>query len=72
MITKAPIAPMRWDPIPLPDAEQTLITGTHTITTGGDPAARTGFANHVYLITKSMIDETFYNADGEMLFVLET
>ena len=42
------------------------------VTTGGDPAARTGFANHVYLITKSMIDETFYNADGEMLFVLET
>ena len=69
---QTPIAPMRWDPIPIPEAEQTLITGIHTITTGGDPAARTGFANHVYLITKSMIDETFYNADGEMLFVLET
>ena len=24
---------------------------------------------HVYLVTRSMADEYFYNADGEMLFV---
>ena len=24
---------------------------------------------HVYLVTRSMEDEYFYNADGEMLFV---
>ena len=24
---------------------------------------------HVYLVTRSMVDEYFYNADGEMLFV---
>ena len=35
------------------------------------PAAKTGFAIHVYLITRSMVDEYFYNGDGEMLFVLE-
>jgi len=26
-------------------------------------------AAHVYLITKSMVDQHFYNADGEMMFV---
>jgi homogentisate 1,2-dioxygenase len=55
----------------VPPASQTLITGTATITSGGDVAAMTGSANHVYLITRSMEDEYFYNGDGEMLFVLQ-
>jgi len=64
-----PIGPLRWDPIPLPSNAQTFIGGVETITTAGDVAARSGSANHVYLITESMRDEYFYNADGEMLFV---
>jgi homogentisate 1,2-dioxygenase len=71
---KAPIAQMRWDPHPVPDAEverTTFITGIRTITTGGDVEAQTGFANSVYTITDSMVDEYFYNGDAEMLFVLE-
>jgi homogentisate 1,2-dioxygenase len=68
---EVPIGPMRWDPIPLPEGAQTLITGVATITSGGDVAAMAGGANHVYLITRSMQDEYFYNGDGEMLFVLQ-
>ncbi|MCP2250670.1 homogentisate 1,2-dioxygenase [Lentzea aerocolonigenes] len=69
---KVPIAQMRWDPHPLPDTVRTtFITGIRTITTGGDVEAQTGFANSVYTITDSMVDEYFYNGDAEMLFVLE-
>ena len=45
--------------------------GVRTITTAGDAATQSGMAAHVYLITRSMQDEYFWNADGEMLFVLE-
>ncbi|WP_396934795.1 homogentisate 1,2-dioxygenase [Mycolicibacterium sp.] len=65
-----PIAQMRWNALPITD-ETTFITGTRTITTGGDAGTRTGFACSVYLITNSMVDSCFYNGDAEMLFVLE-
>jgi homogentisate 1,2-dioxygenase len=65
----APIGPMRWSPVPLPETPQSLIGGLHTITTAGDVATQNGMASHLYLITKSMEDEYLYNADGEMLFV---
>ena len=64
-----PPAPMRWDPIPLGDAPMTFLQGIHTVTTAGDAGAMAGMAAHVYLVTASMVDEYFYNADGEMLFV---
>jgi homogentisate 1,2-dioxygenase len=64
-----PPAPMRWDPLPLPDQAQTFLQGVHTITTAGDASAQSGMAAHIYLITRSMVDEYFYNADGELLFV---
>ncbi len=66
-----PIGPMRWDPIPLPEESLTFLTGIRTIATGGDAQTQSGFANHVYLITASMVDEYFYNGDGELLFVLQ-
>src|SRR6476469_2554359 len=68
---EVPPGPMRWDPIPIPQQSLTLLTGVRTFTTGGDVGSMTGAANHVYLITESMRDEYFYNADGEMLFVLQ-
>ena len=40
-----------------------------TITTAGDAGTHAGMAAHVYLATRSMADEYFYNADGELLFV---
>jgi homogentisate 1,2-dioxygenase len=64
-----PIAPLRWDPIAFPDRALSLIEGMHTITTCGDVAAQSGMAAHVYLATRAMQDEYFWNADAEMLFV---
>ena len=29
-------------------------------------------AAHLYFVTRSMVDEYFYNADGELLFVPQT
>ena len=39
------------------------------MTTAGDANTQAGMAAHVFLITKSMVDQHFYNADGEMMFV---
>ena len=64
-----PIAPMRWDAEPLPQQQLSFVEGIRTITTAGDAGSMGGMGAHVYLITRSMADEYFYNADGEMLFV---
>ena len=66
---EAPIAPLRWDPIPVPTEKLSFPEGVRTITTAGDAGSQAGMGAHVYLITRSMEDEYFYNADGEMLFV---
>jgi len=66
---EAPLAPMRWDPIAIPNEALSLLDGVRTITTAGDAGSQAGMGAHVYLITRSMQDEYFYNADGEMLFV---
>ena len=62
-------APLRWDPLPLPTTPTSFIEGMQTITTAGDAAAQSGMATHVYGATRSMQDEYFYNADGELLLV---
>jgi homogentisate 1,2-dioxygenase len=68
---KVPIQPLRWDPFPLTSSKQSFIEGMSTVTTAGDAATQSGMATHVYLATRSMQDEYFYNADGEMLIVLQ-
>ena len=64
-----PIGPMRWDPIPIPDTPQSFLEGVRTMTTAGDAGSQAGMGAHVYLVTRSMVDEYFYDADGELLFV---
>ena len=64
-----PIAPLRWDPIAIPQQPLAFPDAMRTMTTTGDAAAQNGMAAHVYVITRSMQDEYFWNADGEMLFV---
>ena len=64
-----PIGPMRWDPMPLPDTPQSFLDGVCTMTTAGDAGSQAGMGAHVYLATRSMVDEYFYDADGELLFV---
>ena len=66
---EVPLGPLRWDPIPLPGEPLSFVEGVHTITTAGDAGAQAGMGAHVFLATRSMTDEYFYNADGEMLIV---
>ncbi|MBV9561331.1 MAG: homogentisate 1,2-dioxygenase, partial [Bradyrhizobium sp.] len=66
-----PIGQLRWDPTPVPQAEMTFLQGVQTMTTAGDVNTQAGMAAHVVLITKSMVDQHFYNADGEMMFVAQ-
>lgn len=67
--TDMPLAPLRWNALPLPSEPTNFLEGIHTITTAGDGGAMAGMGSHVYLTTRSMVDEYFYNADAEMLFV---
>jgi homogentisate 1,2-dioxygenase len=68
---EAPPAPYRWSPIPLPSAKVSFLEGVRTITTAGDAHATAGLSASIYLVTRSMVDECFYNADGELMFVPE-
>ena len=67
--TSLPIAPYRWDPMPIPTEPMTFVEGVRTMTTCGDAASQAGMGAHLYFITRSMTDEYFYNSDGEMMFV---
>ena len=62
-------APLRWDPLPVPNEAISFVEGVRTMTTAGDAGSSAGMGAHVYLITRSMQDEYFYDADGELLFV---
>jgi homogentisate 1,2-dioxygenase len=53
----------------VPTERLSVIEGMHTITTAGDAGAQGGMGAQVYVASRSMKDEYFYNADGEMLFV---
>ncbi|SEC40645.1 homogentisate 1,2-dioxygenase [Rhizobiales bacterium GAS188] len=64
-----PIGQLRWGPQPIPKKKQNFLQGMRTMTTGGDAGALTGMGAHVYLANRSMVDEYFYNADGELLVV---
>ncbi|MGE0814008.1 MAG: homogentisate 1,2-dioxygenase [Vicinamibacterales bacterium] len=64
-----PIAPMRWSPVPVPEGPVSFVEGVRTITTAGDAGSQAGMGAHVYVVTRSMQDEYFYDADGELLFV---
>jgi homogentisate 1,2-dioxygenase len=66
---EVPPAPMRWDPVPIPSDGLSFVEGVRTITTAGDAGSQAGMAAHLYFATRSMEDEYFYNADGEMLIV---
>ena len=59
----------RWDPLPLTDAPLTWLTGMRTMTTAGDVNTQVGMASHIYLVTRSMVDDYFFSADSELLVV---
>ena len=60
---------LRWNPLPMPDAPTDLLQGLVTMAGNGDPGAQNGGAAHLYAANRSMNARSFYNADGEMLFV---
>lgn len=66
-----PIGQFRWDPVPLPTTKTNFLSGIRTMTTAGDVKAQSGMAAHNYAFNDSMVDDYFFNADGEMLIVPE-
>jgi homogentisate 1,2-dioxygenase len=66
-----PISQLRWDPIPFPKKKLSFVEGLATITVAGDADAQAGMAAHIAIVTRSMVDEYFFNADGELLVVAQ-
>jgi homogentisate 1,2-dioxygenase len=60
---------LRWNPTPMPNAETDFLSGIRTMTTAGDALGQSGMAAHVYVANISMVDDHFFNADGELLIV---
>jgi homogentisate 1,2-dioxygenase len=60
---------LRWNPLPMPTAPTDFVDGIMTMAGNGDPSAQNGSAAHLYVANRSMENRSFYNADGEMLFV---
>jgi homogentisate 1,2-dioxygenase len=69
--SELPIGQLRWGPIPIPGGKLTFVRGLRTMTTAGDADTRAGMAAHVLLVTESMRNEYFFNADGELLVVAQ-
>lgn len=65
----APIDQMRWGLTPFPDGQSIFVSGVRTMTTAGDAELRMGMSASFFFVSRSMIDEFFYNADGELLVV---
>jgi homogentisate 1,2-dioxygenase len=60
---------LRWNPVPMPNVETEFVSGIRTMTTAGDVYTHTGMAAHIYVANTDMVDNHFFNADGEMLVV---
>jgi homogentisate 1,2-dioxygenase len=60
---------LRWDPVPLPERPTNFVEGITTLGGNGDPSTHLGVGIHVYVANRSMEDQFFYDADGEMLLV---
>lgn len=64
-----PPTQMRWNPMPYSNTACNFIEGLATIAGNGSIEMQSGAAIHLYCATRSMQDEYFYNADGELLIV---
>lgn len=62
---------LRWSPLPLPTSPTTFLEGMVTMAGNGDLHTHSGVAIHMYAANTSMVKQFFYNADGEMLIVLQ-
>jgi homogentisate 1,2-dioxygenase len=66
-----PIAQLRWSPMQAPQEATTFLSGMRTMTTAGDVQTQTGMSAGVFFVNQSMQDEYFFNADGELLVVMQ-
>ncbi|MBY8916763.1 homogentisate 1,2-dioxygenase [Nitratireductor sp. L1-7-SE] len=66
---KLALGQLRWDPTPIPNRETDFLAGVRTMTTAGDVQGQAGMAAHIYAFNISMVDEYFFNADGELMLV---
>lgn len=66
---KLALGQLRWDPTPIPNRETDFLAGVRTMTTAGDVQGQAGMAAHIYAFNTSMVDEYFFNADGELMLV---
>ncbi len=64
-----PLGQLRWDPIPAPTARADFLAGIRTMTAAGDVMTQVGMAAHAYAFNDDMVDDYFFNADGELLIV---
>ncbi|PWK76953.1 homogentisate 1,2-dioxygenase [Aminobacter sp. AP02] len=62
---------LRWGPLPQPKEKLNFVQGIRTMTTAGDAMTQVGMAAHVYAFNDDMVDDYFFNADGELLIVPE-
>jgi homogentisate 1,2-dioxygenase len=66
---EAPPNPLRWSPLPIPQAPTDFVDGLFTMGGNGDAASMTGCGIHLYVANRSMRDRFFHDADGELLIV---
>ena len=64
-----PLGQLRWNPAPIPSEPTDFLNGMRTMTTAGDALGQVGMAAHVYVANRSMVDDHFFNADGELLIL---
>jgi homogentisate 1,2-dioxygenase len=67
----APPDQLRWNPFGMPAEPTDFIDGLTTLAGNGDPHAQAGTGCHVYAANRSMTNRAFYDADGELLIVLQ-
>ena len=66
-----PLGQLRWSPTPIPSEPTTFLQGLRTMTTAGDANTQVGMAAHVFVANRPMTDQYLFNADGEMLIVVQ-
>lgn len=62
---------LRWNPLPTPGEAVDFVDSLVTYAGNGGPEAQTGAGIHLYAASRSMQQRHFYNADAEMLIVLQ-
>ncbi|MGB3503295.1 MAG: homogentisate 1,2-dioxygenase [Mesorhizobium sp.] len=67
--SELPLGQLRWDPVEIPTEPTDFLAGIRTMTTAGDAIGQSGMAAHLYVTNADMVDDHFFNADGELLIL---